>query len=132
MIKVYHISNLKIVYDSYTGNSVVLEKSIDENNTDNELRQETPLFSADTLTDQEKYLLKELLFSYSWNENQQEKENLIKSLEVNSADLLTVISELNEQLIQYKNECAALEAEISDLRQNKSEIKRTTIEEEDS
>lgn len=120
MIKIYCISNLKIIYNPFTGQSVILERDVDTTEEEsNDLKAAAPLFSAKALTSQEKYLLQELLLSYSFNENISEKNQIIKSLEMNTSDLLTVISELNEQLIQCKNECAALQTEISELRRSK-------------
>lgn len=119
MIKVYRISNLKVIYNNYTEEIICLESPVDVNIDDNfkELDCSEPIFSANALTSQERYLLKLLLSSYDWNEKNKSKYETLGSLEASSQSLMDIILELNEQLIESKNECAALEAEISDLRE---------------
>lgn len=132
MIKVYRISNLKVIYNSWTEEIICLESPVDVNVDDDfkELDCSEPIFSANALTSQERYLLKLLLASYDWNEKNKSKYEILGSLEANSQSLMDIILELNEQLIESKNECAALEAEISELRQSKLEFERIKKEDE--
>lgn len=111
MVSVYNISNLKIVYNSDTDNFIAFEG---ENSVDGE----APIFSAESLTSQEKYLLDKIVSLYNIYEYNN-TQDVVKDLKRKNTDLFEVIEELNKRLLKYKNECAALEAEINDLRQSK-------------
>lgn len=121
MISVYNISNLKIVYNSDTDSFIAFE---DENSFDSE----TPIFSAESLTSQEKYLLNKIVSLYN-NYEYHDTQDVVKDLKRKNTDLFEVIEELNKRLLECKNECAAFKAEISELRQSKLEFER--IEKED-
>lgn len=126
MVSVYIISNLKIVYNSDTNSFIAFdnkEKNEDDENED-VVKTEQPIFSAESLTTQEKYLLGKLLCIYSNNEFCNGRFDVVKALERKNSDLFNVIEELNQQLIECKNEYAALEVEINDLRRSKLEFER--------
>ena len=130
MISVYDISNLKIVYNSDINSFIAFENNEENEGSENEdsIKIEEPIFSAETLTPQEKYLLGKLLCIYDNNEFNSRQYDVVKALKQKNLDLFNVIEELSKQLIESKNECAALQAEISDLRQNKLELERVKIE----
>ena len=111
MVSVYNVSNLKIVYNSETDSFVAFES---ENSVDNE----APIFSAESLTSQEKYLLDKIISLFNVYEYHH-TEDVVKDLKKKNTDLFEVIEELNRRLLESKNECAALEAEINDLRRSK-------------
>lgn len=111
MVSVYNVSNLKIVYNSETDSFVAFES---ENSVDNE----APIFSAESLTSQEKYLLDKIISLFNVYEYHH-TEDVVKDLKKKNTDLFEVIEELNRRLFESKNECAALEAEISELRRSK-------------
>ena len=121
MISVYNVSNLKIVYNSDTDSFIAFDNKGKKEDNENEdfVKTEQPIFSAESLTTQEKYLLGKLLCIYDNNEFTNSQFDVVKALKRKNLDLFNVIEELNQQLIECKNECAALEVEINELRRSK-------------
>ena len=111
MVSVYNVSNLKIVYNSETDSFVAFES---ENSVDNE----APIFSAESLTSQEKYLLDKIISLFNVYEYHN-TQDVVKDLKKKNTDLFEVIEELNGRLLECKNKCAALKTEISELRRSK-------------
>lgn len=130
MIDVINLSNLKIVFNTQTEDFIIFDKN------DVDIESDTPIFSAEGLTSQENFLIKEYINSYELRKNlketldyakehyakiNEEKENLVDKL-------LSAIGDLNDELKKLKNENEALKTELSVLRRNKLEEDRIKIE----
>lgn len=130
MIDVINLSNLKIAFNTQTEDFIIFDKN------DVDIESDTPIFSADGLTSQENFLIKEYIDSYESRKTlkealnyanercakiNEEKENLVDKL-------LSAVSDLNDELKKLKNENEALKTELSVLRRNKLEEDRIKIE----
>ena len=126
MIKIYPLSNLNLIYDDATRHFIALEREVIINEKEEKyLREEIPVFSADTLTHQESYLIMKFLDSEDSLERLHktyiaEKEgasNRIEEMENSCEELMEIVRLQNEEILKYKNEIAGLKMEINDLRQ---------------
>lgn len=130
MIDVICLSNLKIAFNTQTEDFIIFDKN------DVDIESDTPIFSADGLTSQENFLIKEYIGSYESRKTlkealnyanercakiNEEKENLVDKL-------LSAVSDLNDELKKLKNENEALKTELSVLRRNELEEDRIKIE----
>lgn len=130
MIDVINLSNLKIAFNTQTEDFIIFDKN------DVDIESDIPIFSADGLTSQENFLIKEYINSYELRKTlnkaldyanercakiNEEKENLVNKL-------LSAVSDLNDELKKLKNENEALKTELSVLRQSKLEESRIEVE----
>ena len=130
MIDVICLSNLKIAFNTQTEDFIIFDKN------DVDIESDTPIFSADGLTSQENFLIKEYIGSYESRKNLEETLNYAKERyskineekEVLVDKLLSAVSDLNDELKKLKNENEALKTELSVLRRNKLEEDRIKIE----
>lgn len=130
MIDVIRLSNIVVVFNKEDGSFVVLDNwKVKEGNEGDAIEENLPLFSADSLTEQERYLIKiivdgDRLIKMTQNRARIVEENydeLKLESKRNSEEALKIIRELKSQNSAYKSEVAALQAELSDLRQSKLE-----------
>lgn len=130
MIKIYPLSNLNLIYDDATRHFIALEREVIINEKEEKyLREEIPVFSADTLTHQESYLIMKFLDSENSLERlhktyiaeKEEASNKIEEMENSCEELMEIVRLQNEEILKYKNEIAGLKMEIKELRSFKSE-----------
>lgn len=130
MIDVINLSNLKIAFNTQTEDFIIFDKN------DVDIESDIPIFSADGLTSQENFLIKEYINGYELRKTlnealdyanercakiNEEKKNLVDKL-------LSAVSDLNDELKKLKSENEALKIELSVLRRNKLEEDRIKIE----
>ena len=130
MIKIYPLSNLNLIYDDATEHFIALEREviIDEKE-EKYLKEEVPVFSADTLTHQESYLIAKYLHAENYFERlhkictaeKEETASRVKEIEKGCEELMEIARLQNEEILKYKNEIAGLKMEIKELRRFKSE-----------
>ena len=126
MIKIYPLSNLNLIYDDATRHFIALEREVIINEKEEKyLREEIPVFSADTLTHQESYLIMKFLDSEDSLERlhktyiaeKEEASNRIEEIENSCEELMEIVRLQNEEILKYKSEIAGLKMEIKELRQ---------------
>ena len=120
MIDVICLSNLKIAFNTQTEDFIIFDKN------DADIEFNVPIFSADGLTSQENFLIKEYIDSYESRKNLKkaldyanercQKTNEEKKTLVNK--LLSAVSDLNDELKKLKNENEALKTELNGLRRS--------------
>ena len=117
MIKIYPLSNLNLIYDDATRHFIALEREVIINEKEEKyLREEIPVFSADTLTHQESYLIMKFLDSKDSLERlhktyiaeKEEVSNRIEEMENSCEELMEIVRLQNEEILKYKSEIAGL------------------------
>ena len=126
MIKIYTLSNLNLINDDANRHYIALEREVIINEKEEKyLREEIPVFSADTLTHQESYLIMKFLDSEDSLERlhktyiaeKEEASNKIEEMENSCEELMEIVRLQNEEILKYKSEIAGLKMEIKELRQ---------------
>lgn len=122
MIQIKKISNLKLIHDTRKDEVVILEDIPSEEDG-------APVFVADSITPQEKYLIKKYLnslegvelYKTSLNDVNELQKKTFEENEKKFFELIEIVNNLKEVIGDLKSENFALSAELADLRRSKIE-----------